>query len=638
MEHHEYRSQEREKKATRWGIGSAVVGGVSSYIGSETDVDAVSWGYARVMDALGDPAVLADQSGSGLALVGGLTVTGIAQAHKHYRRTEQYARTRRLRADGWMTRSNLREVTGRRAMTKSAAKTRPDLSWAERAFTRTPTDLGIYVGRAISGPAGVRPVAVPLPGFHPLIKPGAKIFSSFEEGVLVLGEPGSWKSAWMANQVIDHPGPALIASTKPEFWDAAAALREQRGPVWLFDPHAVEQPDAKYRMRWNLVRGCSDISTAQRRAEALMAAAMGEGMKDSSFWEGRGRALMTALLAAADYDRSDLRKVAYWLQTEDYQRPLSILQNAARRGAEIEDTLIGTAKQFAESKAGATSGSASQTASQVLEFLSNPRLAAALCPPEDNAPEFSFDDMLDRNGSLFLVTGESSVFAPIVSAFAAELREAAKRQVRRQGGRRLTPPLALMYDEAHLTVGGVPIDQHTAELRGWGVVHVVATQNYSQLESTWGEQRARTIAANLQTHLILASNDPQDRERFSKRIGTRPERHITVSQSKPTGPTSWFNPLRRGHSTSAHPQMTTVERWPAEAWSDLRPGQGVVIPPRGRPAVVSVEHGLIRAAQEKARLAETAAVEEQLAERSAERAREAQAEPAAARATDGSVA
>lgn len=636
MEYHEYLSYEREKTATRWGIGSAALGAASSYIGSETGFDGVSWAYERIMDALGDPAVLAAQSGSGLALAGGLAAVVIAQGHRLYRHSEQYARTRRLRADGWMTRANLREVTGRRAMTKAAAKTRPDLSWAQRAFTRTPTDLGIYVGRAISGPFGVRPLTLPLPGVHPLIKPGARVFSSFEEGVLVLGEPGSWKSAWMANQVLDHPGPALIASTKPEFWDAAAMLREQRGPVWLFDPYAVEQPAARCRMRWNLVRGCSDISAAQRRAEALMAAAMGE-MKDSSFWEGRGRALMTALLAAADYDRSDLRKVAYWLQTEDYQRPLSILQNAARRGAEIEDTLIGTARQFAESKAGATSGSASQTASQVLEFLSNPRLAAALCPPENGEPEFSFDDMLDRNGSLFLVTGESSVFAPIVSAFAAELREAAKRQVRRQGGRRLSPPLALMYDEAHLTVGGVPIDQHTAELRGWGVVHIVATQNYSQLESTWGEQRARTIAANLQTHLILASNDPQDRERFSRRIGTRPERHITVSHSKPTGPTSWFNPLRRGHSTSAHPQTVTVDRWPAEAWSDLRPGQGVVIPPRGRPAVVSVEHGLIRAEQERARLAETAAIEEQLAERAAERVREEQPS-GAARAADGSAA
>lgn len=624
MEQNEYRKAKRDARTTRWGIGVGALGATSAYVGSETNVDLVTAAYGALVELVGADATVIDVPGSGLAVVGGLAAITLAQGRRLGRKTERYARLRRLHADGWMNRTDLVTFTGRAAMTASAEKTRPDLGRWERLTTRTPTDLGVYIGRAISGDSRVRPLT--LPGTNVVLKPGARVFSSFEEGVLVLGEPGSWKSAWLANQVIDHPGPALIASTKPEFWDACRRLRELRGPVWIFDPFAAEQVEAQYRMCWDLVDGCRDVTAAQRRAEALMAAAMGEGVKDGSFWEGRGRYLMTALLVAADYEDYDLRRVAYWLQSEDYKTPLEILEHAAGRGEPVEDVLIGTMRQFTQSKAGATSGSASQTASQVLEFLSNPRLAAALCPPKNGEKAFSFDEMLAKGGSLFLVTGESAVLAPIVSAFAAELREAAKRQVRAQG-HRLTPPLALMYDEAHLTVGGVPIDQHSAELRGWGVVHIVATQNYSQLESTWGEQRARTIAANLQTHLILASNDPADRKRFSERIGQRTVTMMTESHSRPTDRTMIVNPLKRGHAVQTGTEEVEVDRWPADAWSDLRPGQGVVIPPRGRPAVVSIEHGLIRAAQETAKLVEVEEAEARQRERLAEVARKAEALP-----------
>lgn len=625
MEQHEYLARKREARATRWGLGLGSLGAASAYIGSETNVDLMAATYGALVDLIGADGTVLDVPGSGLAIAGGAAAVALAQGRRLSRKSKRYARVRRLRAKGWMGRIDLRTFTGRAAMVTSAAKTRPDLGKWERISTRTTTELGVYIGRAISGGRGVRPLI--LPGTNIALRRGAKVFSSFEEGVLVLGEPGSWKSAWMANQVIDHPGPALIVSTKPEFWDACRRLREQRGPVWIFDPFADTPAADEYLMHWDLVDGCRDVSAAQRRAEALMAAAMGDGIKDGSFWEGRGRYLMTSLLVAADYEDYDLRRVAYWLQSEDYTTPLEILEHAAARGEQIEDVLIGTMRQFTQSKAGATSGSASQTASQVLEFLSNPRLAAALCPPK-NGKGFSFDEMLRQGGSLFLVTGESAVLSPIVSAFAAELREAAKRLVREQG-HRLAPPLALMYDEAHLTVGGVPIDQHSAELRGWGVTHIVATQNYAQLISTWGEQRARSIAANLQTRLVLGLNDVEDRKLFSELIGTRTETHITESYSRPTDLTMLINPLKRGHAVQTGEQQVEVDLWPAEAWSDLRPGQGVVIPPRGRPAVVSIEHGLIRAAQETARLDAVAAAEARQQKRFAEVAR------AAERATAG---
>lgn len=561
MEYREYRAQVAERKATLAGAVTAPAAG------------AIAWFTSNV-----DPAWL-DTSAGLVATAGGVAVAA-GQGHRKYRDTNRYIHHKRLTSNGWMTRTDLSVKGGHGvvAMRRMASKTRPDLTATQRWITAHPTELGIEVGRAISGSRAVRQ-----------IRKGARVYSSFEEGMLILGEPGRWKSSFLANQVLDHPGPALIASTKPEFWEACSELREQRGPVWLFDPTSPEQPAAEYRMRWNLVRGCRDVPVAQRRAQALMDADAASGLDNASFWQGRGRTLVTALLVAADYSGKTLRDVASWVQTESYSRPLEILEHAAA-AQPIEASLLDTLRQFTNSGAKATSSSASQTASQVFEFLANPRLAASLCPAPDGT-EFSPEEMLDQGGTLFLVTGESAVLAPIVSVLAAEVRDAAKARVRKLGLKRLAPPLALMYDEAHLTVAGVPVDTHAAELRGWGVYHLVATQNYAQMIKTWGDEAATVMATCLQTHLILGANDGGDRERFTKRVGMRKAKIVKEQMDA------------KGKVQSRSIEHTEVERWPAEAWSDLRPGQGVVIANSGRPAVVSVQNGLERAAKAREELA-----------------------------------
>lgn len=578
MEHREYRKQARERTATLYGGIAAAAGGLDAY----AEAGAFDTVYDAVTGLAGLEGVLAATPGHSVAIAGGLVAVGAARLGAARRCSSAALRRRIMHGDGWMSMSDLREHTGLLAATRSARQTRPGLSWSQRHNPRRPAELGAKLGTLLSGKAPAR---------------GRTVVSNFEHGLLVLGEPGSWKSAFLANQVLDHPGPCVVTSTKTEFWDATSEVREhQRGPVTVFDPYAEVPHAAEYNLRFNIVAGCRDSVVAQRRACALMDASAGEGVKSADFWAGRGRSLMTGLLIAADCEGKTLRDVATWLQREDYDEPLEILRHW-QRTYEIADQVIGAIEQMSAGGSGAkaASGSAAQTAAQVLEFLAHPRLAAALCPDEGGRA-FDFDAFLDSPGTLYLVTGESPTLAPIVSAIAAELRDAVERRVR-EAGKRCDPPLGLIYDEASVTVPSVPVHQHAATLRGLGVWHCVAVQNYAQIVEKWGAEQAKTMRASLQTHLVLAANDKDDREYYSARIGKRTEQHVSESQSIPDTVKHRIggNPLRLGRSVSLGRQEREVEVFPATAFSMLQPGQGVVIPPRGHAGIVSITHGMIRA-------------------------------------------
>lgn len=591
MEQSEYRAQVRDRKTT---VASGATAGVSGLI----SVGAHDWVIsAAALDLTSTPTLITYAAGGAI---------GAVAARRRHRASDRYRFQRMLHAKGWMHARDMVTHTGRAAMVRQAKKTRHDLG--NHRFTASGRDLGVFVGRAISGSVWLRR-GRKIPGTDLVIKRGASVFASYEAGLLVLGEPGSWKTAYLTNQVIDNPGPLLVTSTKTEFWSAVAPLREaNQGPVWIYDPYGLAQPEQHHVFRWNLVAGCRNIDTAMQRAEALMAAAAGDGVKNATFFEGRARNLFTALLTAADLMGKTLRDVAQWVMTETYDQPRKILERAARDGV-VSDLLPGFLKSLTDSSAGATSGSAAQTASSVLEFLANPAMADALCPAQDGT-SFDFEDMIDRNGTLFLVTGESKVLAPIASVIAAEVRKAAKRVANRTGVQvRLAPPLGLIYDEAPLTMGGVPIHQHVAELRSTGVFHIVAAQNYSQLEATWGEEEAKDMAGNLRNTLVLAANQQDDRERYTKRIGQRLETHVKVSRTRSQDVETkiknalTFGLAGFGTSENVTPEQVSVDRFPVGAWSELEAGQAVLITPLGRPAVVAIDHGLIRAEKLRAKLA-----------------------------------
>lgn len=260
-----------------------------------------------------------------------------------------------------------------------------------------------------------------------------------------------------------------------------------------------------------------------------MAASAGAGLQKADFWASKGRALFKSLLVAADLDEVSLREVARWLQTEDYSRPLKVLEHHAD---ELEPSLISGLRQYADSGAQVTSSSAAHTATQVVEFLSDPRVADALAPPRGTG--LDMEEFLEANGTLFVVTGDGAAMGPVVNSLITHVAWQLKQTVVGTS-RGHDPPLGIAVDEAHRTMPSVNLHDMAAELRGWGVWMVVAAQNRAQLVEKWGAEAARTLEACLQTTVICGAHTQDDREHYSSRTGTRREVHVTESISDSDG-------------------------------------------------------------------------------------------------------
>jgi type IV secretion system protein VirD4 len=70
----------------------------------------------------------------------------------------------------------------------------------------------------------------------PLCRVGAmRVWSSVEDVICLFGGPRTGKTGYLAGRVIDAPGAVLVTSTRTDLHELTAALRAQRGPVFVFN-------------------------------------------------------------------------------------------------------------------------------------------------------------------------------------------------------------------------------------------------------------------------------------------------------------------------------------------------------------------------------------------------------------------
>lgn len=615
MEHREYRIRERLQAWRRNGAAAAAVAAADGVgtpllgtLDDATDHDPHHLAGLNVEPALSWLPHLAglDIPVNGLVTGVGLAAAIYAQYGLTHRDSEEFQALQRRRASGWATLRDLWNVSGAAAARRSGKNTRPSFS-AWTCWRRPVTEFGAVLGRAVTGSRLAR---------------GRRVVNTWERGVLVIGEPGTRKSTLLAGHVIDFPGPLAVISTKSEFLNGTGELRAQRGPVAVFDPispqsHAGDQYES---FRWDIVDGCRDANAAAQRAEAIMAASDSDG-NNASFFQGRARAVITALFAAADLGGHTLRDVGTWLQTEDYDRPITVLEHYRDQ---LEEYLVNALEQMRSSSAGATSGSAAQTGAQVLEFLADSRVADALAPERGTGTDA--DRFLRQQGTLFMITENRSALAPVMSALFSHLTWTVKTIAANE---RMDPPFGAICDEAHRTMPGVPLHDHVAELRGWGAWLEVAVQNYAQIEELWGQAAARTMRASLQTTIITGAHDEPDREMFAKRVGTRVETHVTSSVSGPDDTRrrvfgNWFG---EGRHRSTGTQRVEVPIMRPEEFSRLAYGEALVLQNKGGSVIVEFPNHWARAADLTEQLHAQSAAEDA---RAASRREQEQQAPAGA--------
>ena len=151
---------------------------------------------------------------------------------------------------------------GRLAMLRRSARIRPDLPLRYRMAD--PAEHSVFLGRAHYR----HQLRVPL-----------------EEHLLVMAPPRTYKTAFLADVIMEYPGPVIATTTKPDIYALTSVVRAHLGPVHVFNPQHIGGVPSTFC--WSPVDGCQDPATAIRRADAFAFAVSQKGAEDGTFWSAK---------------------------------------------------------------------------------------------------------------------------------------------------------------------------------------------------------------------------------------------------------------------------------------------------------------------------------------------------------------
>ena len=93
-----------------------------------------------------------------------------------------------------------------------------------------------------------------------------RVFARREDQTLILAPQRTGKSGIIADRLLDHPGPAVVTTTRADLYLLTAGARSQRGPVYVFNPQGVGGLPSTFA--FDLLAPCADLVMARRMALA----------------------------------------------------------------------------------------------------------------------------------------------------------------------------------------------------------------------------------------------------------------------------------------------------------------------------------------------------------------------------------
>ena len=364
------------------------------------------------------------------------------------------------------------------------------------------------------------------------------VWSSVEDVTPIFGGPRTGKSGWLAGQILDAPGAALVASTRADLYNLTSTTRAGRGPMWVFNAFGLAGLPST--VTFDPVSGCADPVTAGERATDMLAATTRAGASgDREFWDAQGRRVLAALLHAAALGGKTMRDVLGWLaDPEAASREVTVLLRRSSEPAFELDLgqFLGTNDR--------TRSSITSTIMPALGWLTSPAASAAAGLGDEQAwaRPLDVDELLATNGTVYLLGGEEAQVAPLVCALTGHIARQARRTAATRPGGRLDPPLRLALDEAAL-ICPVPLESWTADMGGRGVNIICAFQSRAQLLARYGTHDAATILNNSGSIMVFGgTRDRDDLQFWSTLTGERdepadtedPARHSLVRGTRKT--------------------------------------------------------------------------------------------------------
>jgi type IV secretory pathway TraG/TraD family ATPase VirD4 len=211
----------------------------------------------------------------------------------------------------------------------------------------------------------------------------------------------------------------VAPSIRGDLARATAALRARHGQIHTWDPEGMGGCGST--VRWNLVHGCGDITTAVRRAGHMVEAVTAQGLHSEAFWNDQASMVLAAFLHAAALAGGDMRHVHAWSGGED-DTPLRILELHPDASPAARDHL-GLYVSLSER----TRSSIAATLARILRFMLLPACVQAVTTA-DGGPGFDFTSFVTSNDTLYLVAADAaaSPVPPLFAAIIAELAHAAR--------------------------------------------------------------------------------------------------------------------------------------------------------------------------------------------------------------------
>ncbi len=403
-------------------------------------------------------------------------------------------RVRRMR---WRIRFRLRpgpgfatiwEVTfrwSRLAALHHGRRARPGMRLRHRATART-TQYAVRLGRAQYG----RPV-----------------YGRAEDHRLIRGTPRSGKTAMLADQVIDHPGPALVTESRPDIFCATAGWRARLGPLEVFNPQGVAGIPSTFG--WGITLGCEDPAEALLRAADLVGAVADTG--EMQWWVEKAATALAAGLHAAALTGADMGEVWAW-SSHGYGPILD-----ARHAPGASTPLFGALAEL--DRPGKTADSIRLTMSKALAWLAVPAIRGMVTGPA--AVPFDVAAFTAGRGTIYMLAeaGDGAPCAPLFRCFTSHVHRAARHHALGLPHRKLDPALLFALDELHICPVDLP--SWLADSAGKGVQIAAVIHSGGQLRDKYGDAGAQTVRDTAATKIFMPGiHDPDTLDDISRLCGT----------------------------------------------------------------------------------------------------------------------
>ena len=373
---------------------------------------------------------------------------------------------------------------------------------------------------------------------------GHNVYSQSEDSKLVIAPPREGKTNLLAAELIlDAPGAVLGTTTKVDLVYATVVHRQRLGKVFVLDLENISGWPEK--LRWNPVVGCEDFETALRRGQAWVGAKPVTGATNADFFNSRAAQILSRLLHVAAISGGSIREVARWAANLQGTELDNVLQDYQDK---LEDGVAYDLRADITSQAGETLDSVRQTIAGILEPVATQRVRDFMTRPKGE--EFNIEQFLMGQNTLYLVCDEEIGVdtSPIVSMFAAEVYNTARRLSQEAGGR-FWPAVRFVLDELATTAALPKMEKIMADSGGRGIEIWAFVQALSQLHHRWGKENGDTIYGAANVKYFLPGLNYDTVKPISDLIGTYQKKRMSYTQQYGGYNSGWGG--RSGGSSSS---------------------------------------------------------------------------------------